>query len=1540
MSDHDYSEPNAALLVPGGYKFKSNDTATQSDEDIDMDNDHKSDSVDVRTFIDSDFIGSEDDDYKINMGDTPMSEPYDLTPSISNIFMTHPAFNTNNKLYQEALDYHFKRNPFDRFLINNNVIDVDAIHLPIREINVNVTSYDIGEIPAFADTGSKIQAIGPKIAAKYAQYLQKSRKGRTLQTGNGILTTHRYLPLIIKAEKKQSHKIKNKDNKYKYLYSKFWVIEDLPKEHDWLIGDCMLNELGYKLTHKYETYEHKPQPLDLLSEDLDDIACMRYPNPNPPKLDLDKVHVQNKDLEQFIKDTLLKYHEVIAKDEWDSGSIPDTEFPINFIEGDDPRKDGFVCTEYPMRHTLRTEAKRQIDGMVKKKVISRCTSKYVSPIFIVPKKTGDVRIVFDYRILNMITEKLFHPIPRRDRLLHRFKNKNFITSLDMKGGYWHIPIKPEHRKRTAFVFDGDVYCWNVMPFGPKNAPMYFQSTMQKIFDGLDYVLVYIDDISIVSETLAEHKQHLKEVFDRIQAHNIKLRLDKCIWGATETEYLGFVVNKIGVYTKDSYKKKVLAVPAPTDKKELLRFLGLVQFLGDFIPQLGANTAHLSTLLHKDKAQSFTLNPHQRSIFNEIKAKIQNIDYLAHPDPEKPFHVFTDASIYGIGGMLAQKDDNGKFHPVAYCSKTFNKTQQNWHVSEQEIFAVIHCVEKWQYLLNYKKFTIHTDHRNLENLFNKARDFRAGKLYRWAVRLQDFHFECKFIKGKDNKAADYLSRDALDLPSNIKIRQFYRAKPETANIDGINIIASYHQCLIREILSMGPNSDYFCPLQPEPTPETYPNEPTPIGESLNCVIPLKPLDTTPYAAPFWPNSFIDEVSSATTDDDEPQRHKIPPPEPVDYDITSESNDGIAYFPPNATVPSDSDHQKLPTRRSNRNNKNKNPSDYIDDTSLVPTAGTIYDSKLLKESVELRQQRNLNRQKQKEINQRIIDKKASYPVYNKQIFYPFYGTPVQDYYTSIINPENEETQKLICEKQHEDGCLYGIIRYLRENNPDLIATLPKYLRRYVLSGRYKMNDFNGILYYVHNTTQQELIVAPWQLRKSIMKFAHSSLHPGSTVMNRIIIDKMGYWWPKMRREIHCYAATCDTCQRVKAGSHSRSKKSHKIKIFPATKPFQQISVDIVGPLMMGKTRNRYIVTMIDKFSRFAMMEPVRDIRAISVIKAIDKWIATFGPPESILSDNGSQFISSIYSNYMLNHGDVKRRYAATYHPECNGQIERLHRWLKERLALIAQDGGLNFLNGTDDWSDYLPIIQYTYNSLPNRMTTYSPMNIVFGRDPYKILDYEFDRDNPLEYTRFMANRLNIIRNNANEAQRTYDELRVKSHDRNKIDDPFVVGQHVLYNMASHYVGNRKKFEERWIGPFEITEIKSNDTYKIRSLIPNNDNADYDDDDGYNSFIAPKIHLKLYYYEDKPTEYISKPPALIMCHALESKLYLLSNKYIKIKKESEDIGKQTRLSPTTTVQFELYNKLANTIPNQFNSINNTLLIMQSQFNYNEMHERLLLK
>ena len=213
--------------------------------------------------------------------------------------------------------------------------------------------------------------------------------------------------------------------------------------------------------------------------------------------------------------------------------------------------------------------------------------------------------------------------------------------------------------------------------------------------------------------------------------------------------------------------------------------------------------------------------------------------------------------------------------------------------------------------------------------------------------------------------------------------------------------------------------------------------------------------------------------------------------------------------------------------------------------------------------------------------------------------------------------------------------------------------------------------------------------------------------------------------MREELVSWSKGCWSCQKIKKGK--KWLKPNKLQLFPAREPFEMVSIDIVGPMPIDEHGNRYIVSFIDRFSRFCRLVPVKSIRTIDIMHAVDDWISLFGPPRYLLSDNGSQFVSYLFRDFAASTG-IKLKTTTVYHPETNGMVERLHRWVKERLALLAYDGGLNFVDGTDAWSDYINLISFAYNSTPNRMNKLAPSTVVFGRNPARLEPLNEDELDP--------------------------------------------------------------------------------------------------------------------------------------------------------------------------------------------------------------------
>ena len=971
------------------------------------------------------------------------------------------------------------------------------------EIPLNVTKPWNHKVTSMGDTGANINAVSEYCAHHlYNQYIQTDRRAFRVRTGGGYISCQQYIPLAIKSDGITLH------------YNKFYIIPDLP--FDYLIGRPLLTRLGYDLTKIHPTmptrYHHHPQNLDSLADE--DIVDYSYPvqplskttEPKPPPQPL----IANRCpiLTKYIKDALSKHTNICAKGEFDIGQIPNSEFKIEFLQSADTTP--IRCAEYPHNMTDVDEIERQLQVMVQKKLISRSESPWRFPTFIVPKKNGEARIVFDYRKLNAITKRLAYSLPSIPNLLRKFRNKSCISTIDIKTGYWHIPIREADRPKTAFIFNGQVYEWNVMPFGPTNAPPHFQKVMDGIFADLDYVMVYMDDITVISATSDQHQQHLQEVFNRLAKYKIKIRPDKCQFAQQSVPYLGFQVDSNGVRIKSKYKDKIQNIPTPQTLNQLRRFVGMIQYLHQFIPNLQQQLKPFHGLTQKGKI--FHWDSYLDNAFNTIKQTIMNADMIHHPDPTKPFAVYCDASVDGVGAVLVQAHD-GKFRPVSFCSKLFNKTQRNWHVSEQEIYAVIHAVEKWRQYLIGNHFTVYTDHLNLQELFNRAKNFRAGKLYRWAVRLQEFDFTARHIPGCNNIMADYMSRDALKQhyttqyqPKSNKptpILQLYLTHLCSTHKDPYFTTSDHILYALDNATSVNDTSGDI-PSQipspnasPDPSTNTHSSNPT---TSSNNPIPIQSYTNTNTSINL-PLPNLNRISPQTQI--KPPIHTTKPiPNPI-------------FQPPSHKYPTRyAQRQKANIKfQSNLHRKLIHTPDpdptipYNQPTSTpIPSPAT-------------------------KTNQTIISTKYSYPAHNPSLLQPITpSTPqIQDEY-DIDSILKSIPISFIHYHQSMDSYLYPIIQYLQHHNNYYLEDLPQYQLNYILAGRYYLNHQHILMYRYGDTNA---IVVPSTLQRSVLKWAHDRVHHGGPKMLLRVTQQARYWWIGLRKDIKAYLATCDGCQRLQKG-----------------------------------------------------------------------------------------------------------------------------------------------------------------------------------------------------------------------------------------------------------------------------------------------------------------------------------------------------------------------------------------------------------------------
>lgn len=398
----------------------------------------------------------------------------------------------------------------------------------------------------------------------------------------------------------------------------------------------------------------------------------------------------------------------------------------------------------------KDEIEKQVADMLAQGIIAPSSSPFASPVLLVQKKDLSWRFCVDYRHLNAVTVKNRYPLPVIDELLDELAGAKLFTSLDLRAGYHQIRMKPEDEHKTAFKTHHGHFEFKVLAYGLTGGPATFQGGMNTVLAPLNHkgVLVFIDDILVYSATLEQHCIRLRQVFQLLDKHQLKVKMSKCTFARPSLLYLGHEISGDGMRTDNRNITAVAKWPTPSTVKEVRGFLGLAGYYRKFVRNFGITSRPLTDLLKKDTIFRWTAL--EEGAFQELKRALITTLVLALPDFKVQFELETDASDKGIGAVLRQ----GK-HPVAFLSKALGPRNSALSTYAKEGLAILLAVDHWRQYLQNDEFLIHTDQRSLVHL----EDQRLATPWQQKImsKLLGLRYRIVYKRGVDNRVADALSR---------------------------------------------------------------------------------------------------------------------------------------------------------------------------------------------------------------------------------------------------------------------------------------------------------------------------------------------------------------------------------------------------------------------------------------------------------------------------------------------------------------------------------------------------------------------------------------------------------------------------------------------------------------------------------------------------------------------------------------------------------------------------------------------------------------
>ena len=416
-----------------------------------------------------------------------------------------------------------------------------------------------------------------------------------------------------------------------------------------------------------------------------------------------------------------------------------------------------------------------------------------SPVHFVPKPSGGLRVVGDYRRLNDLTELDHYPLPHVRDYVQHIAGSTIFSKVDLRKAFHLINIDERDREKTCVNTPWGMYNFRRLSMGMRNAAQSFQRLADSILGDLEGSFCYLDDVLLFSKSPEEHQKLVEELFKRLDKAGMSIALSKCQFGVSSLEYLGYQVSSKGFAPIQKKIEALQSFPAPTKQKELLAFLGALNYYRSSLPNMdvseltgssGSESGSVTPAAILDPLYKLATTPIQKTkgnlfvdiwnksevvknAFVNAKVLLTKAVTLNYPIPSAPLALSTDASKVCLGASLDQLVD-GVWKPLGFWSKSLRPEQQRYSTYIRELMAIKFALRHFINDVNGRELRIYMDHKPIIGSWKTPElQIHDPKALNAINEISQWTSDIRYKPGKDLIVPDLLSRPFGLVPDSSK-----------------------------------------------------------------------------------------------------------------------------------------------------------------------------------------------------------------------------------------------------------------------------------------------------------------------------------------------------------------------------------------------------------------------------------------------------------------------------------------------------------------------------------------------------------------------------------------------------------------------------------------------------------------------------------------------------------------------------------------------------------------------------------------------------